>query len=41
MVKIQDGGSQKQEIVIYQPVCNVAARLFNSYTHAFKVPEIN
>ena len=32
MVEIQDGGSHEQEIVIYQPVCNVAARLFDDYT---------
>ena len=41
MVKIQDGGSQEQEIVIYHPVCNVAARLFNGCIHAFKVHEFN
>ena len=41
MVKFQDGGSHEQETVIYQPVCNVAARLFDGCTHAFKVHEFN
>ena len=43
MVEIQDGGSHEQEIVIYEPVCNVAApaQLFDGCTHAFKVDEFN
>ena len=41
MVKIQDGGSHEQEIVIYAPVCNVTARLFDGCTNAFKVDDFN